>query len=87
MSERRELVRVRWLDAHGYSSWRALDVDLRSDFEVDTVGWVVAEEDDWIAVAQSVSSTGGMDHVYQIPKVSVLWMETIEAAPLAQESK
>ena len=69
-----QLTRVHWRDSCARSSWHtAADVAdfVREDYVVESVGWLAAESDTHLAIAQSVSPHRFGD-VLVIPKTAVI---------------
>lgn len=67
---------VRWIDTCGYGSgWRGID-DAHDNFrttQIDTMGFVVRDDDEAITIAQSIDGDNAMtDHVLTIPRVCLL---------------
>ena len=66
-------VRVHWEDATHRSGWHSVDElqdIINEGFMVETLGWLVHEDDDCIVVAQSVSRYR-MAELSRIPKAYI----------------
>ena len=75
------LVEIVWLDSHSFTSWRALDEAVLAaqahKLVASTVGYVIFEDGNRIAVAQNLGFEGAdmptlTDSVMTIPKISIL---------------
>ena len=75
-----KLVLVEWIDSHSMSGWNDTDQVLRDiedhDFTCWTAGWLIKDEEDYIALASSKTSfkppqTGQYGDVFKIPRVAV----------------
>lgn len=68
------LVLVDWLDSNGTKGWHDPDVMLaaaRGSMACQTVGWVLYEDDDRLALVPSQAEAGSLCDVTTIPKIVI----------------
>lgn len=69
-----EIVQIKWLDAQTFEGWKTdeeITDSLQDSMEVTTIGYMIANNDNYIAVVQSISLET-KDSVLQIPKQCVI---------------
>lgn len=69
-----EAEQIRWVDAVGTSSWRSIESVKRDEItEVDTLGFVIAEDEKCVVIAQSLDlDNENVTHVMVIPQVCIV---------------
>lgn len=76
------LVYIEWLDSAGLPGWQSVekvgDFAAKVDCMCISVGLVVAESEDVIVIAQSVSSEGIILNPTAIPQRSILEIRDVE---------
>lgn len=81
-----EIVYVRWVDSHGWSTWNDARTRIKTGLEqnlmCETVGFLIAESDDRLVVASSISldeetTFDNLTDMEVIPRVAVLEMEVL----------
>lgn len=62
---------ITWVDSTHISDWQNADYKLTSNLEVKTLGYLLEDTKDYIAVVQSVSEDKQLNAIMQIPKVCI----------------
>lgn len=68
----RKLMIVKWQDHFSRSGWHNTEPADLEPLQVETVGWLVGEDDVMIALATSVSSSDRSDFSVSILKVAII---------------
>ena len=69
------VVELLWLDSFWSHGWEHRDTILREDYsggQVRSVGYVVAETEEWVSIAQGMTEADQLGAVLRIPKVAVV---------------
>lgn len=74
----KELLFIRWIDSLSLHQWIHIDTfktDMPNDsLECESIGWLVYEDKESIAIAPHRSATKNIDGIIRIPKVSIIKM-------------
>ena len=75
-----KLVYVEWVDAWGPHSWSEIE-DVGEDVSliIHSIGWMIKETDDYMAVAGHITEMGQASGIILIPKVSIQAKRVIDA--------
>ena len=70
---KRKLVSVEWVDSAMTNGWRHIgpETDL-SPSKCHSVGFVLKDDKEGIALSQSISDNGGTDTILSIPRCAIL---------------
>ena len=85
-----EVVRVHWRDAANYPGWKSLaDIeDIASDRcpLIQTIGWLIYRNDEFLLVAQSVGEKSASE-ILKIPSryIDDMWIQSVD--PTEKEEK
>ena len=82
---KKQLRKITWEDAHMEQDWQELKDSipylLNLSKVCETVGWVIGEDDDHIAVAQTISEDEMTCGRIVIPTRSILYFEELKSSP------
>ena len=72
-----EIVDIVWVDSCSYEGWVSKDTFVDLDVKCRTLGFVVAEDDNSITIAASLSFAGNSNSPIRIPKCAIKSHEII----------